>query len=342
MPDSFSTNVLLGVVQSLLTIPSAFLDRYFTRVSADDSEEIHFEKILGKRRISPFVAPYVAGKVIASRGRELKTFKPAYIKDKRVFDPTQPIKRAVGERIGGGELTMAQRRDAYLAGEMQDQLEMLQRRLEVMAVESVRTGKCTVAGDDYPAVSVDFGRDATLTGTPLASTARWGQSAATPLVNLRAWQKLVRQKSGVNPKDVVMGDDAFEAFIADTDVEKKLDLRNLNGVALDIGVQDTEGLSYQGTINSFNIFTYSGWYVDPLDSTEKEIWPADIVALLSPMVEGVRAYGAIRDGKAGLRAVPWFPKMWEEDDPAVEFLMMQSAPLMVPTRPDATFSIDVL
>lgn len=342
MPDSYSTNSLIGVVENLQTIPSAFLDRYFTQTTQDESEEIHFEKILGRRRVSPFVAPFVRGKVVRSLGRELKTFKPAYIKDKRIFDPTQPIKRAIGERIGGGELSNLQRRDAYVAGEMRDQLAMLQRRLEIMAVESLRTGHCIVVGEDYPAQDVDFGRAAGNTGADLAGTARWGQSAAKPLPNLRAWQKVVRQSSGVNPKDVIMGDDAFESFIADPTVEKKLDQMHNKGVTFNVGIEDTEGMSYQGTIDRFNIFTYSGWYVDPMDETEKEIWPADEVALASPAVQGVRSFGAIRDGAAGLRAMPYFPKMWEDNDPSVEYLMLQSAPLMVPTRPDATYRINVL
>ena len=39
-------------------------------------------------------------KRVESLGYTTKTFKPAYIKDKRVFDPELPLKRAVGERIG--------------------------------------------------------------------------------------------------------------------------------------------------------------------------------------------------------------------------------------------------
>jgi hypothetical protein len=36
-----------------------------------------------------------------------------------------------------------------------------------------------------------------------------------------------------------------------------------------------------------------------------------------------------------------FPKMWRENDPSAEFVMTQSAPLMVPLRPNSTFRIRV-
>jgi hypothetical protein len=340
--DGFTTNVLIGVVQALKTPPSFLLDKYFGMESTEESEEIHFERINEKRRIAPFVSPVVAGKVVEAQGRVLRTFKPAYIKDKRVFDPTQPIKRAIGESIGGGQLTNLQRRDAHLALQLQDQLNMLTRRKEVMASEVIRTGKCTIVGDDYPQVIVDFLRDATLTVAALAGGAKWDQTTATPLKNLRAWQKLVRKAEGVNPTDVIMGDDAFENFISHSTVTPKLDQRWLQGTSVNPSQKVVEGGSFQGTIDGFSIYTYSGWYVDPADDTEKEIWPLDQVSLVSPFLEGVRAYGAIKDGKAGLKALPYFPKMWEDDDPAVEYLMLQSAPLIVPVRPNASLMADVV
>jgi len=87
---------------------------------------------------------------------------------------------------------------------------------------------------------------------------------------------------------------------------------------------------------------YSAWYIDPADSVEKPILPTGTVILASPAIEGVRAYGAIRDEQAGLQAAPYFVKSWTEEDPSVRFIMMQSAPLVVPYRPNASFKAKVL
>jgi hypothetical protein len=108
-----------------------------------------------------------------------------------------------------------------------------------------------------------------------------------------------------------------------------------------MGAQPQEGGVYRGTIGGFNIFTYGGWYVDPADDTEKEIFPAGEVVLASTAVEGVRAFGAILEGR-NLKAFPYYPKTWEENDPSVEWLMMQSSPLMVPARANATLKVKVV
>ena len=341
MPNTYSTDVLIGVVAGLPAPNPALLDRYYTQTSQDESEEIHFDLIDSKRRIAPFVHPLVEGKVVEGLGFHTNTFKPAYVKDKRVFDPSKPLKRAVGEQIGGS-LSPLQRRDVYLAQSMQDQVEMLARRQEVMASEEIRTGKVTVVGEGYPTALVDFQRDATLSPAALTSTARWGQSAAAITANLKTWSKLVRKKSGRNPNDVIMGEDAFDAFSSDATVKAELDNRRINGSQLDLSGPVEEGLTFHGVFRGKNIWSYSGTYVDPIDDTEKEIWPLGDVALVSVGIEGVRCYGAIRDGKAGFRAMAYFPKMWEKDDPAVEYLMLQSAPLPVPMQPNATLGVTVL
>jgi len=101
MADLFSTDVLTRIVASLLGNPQFLIDRYFQTVQTETSDEIHFDILDGKRRISPFVNPMVEGQIVQSPGFKTSTFKPAYIKDKRVFDMNRPFKRSPGEQIGG-------------------------------------------------------------------------------------------------------------------------------------------------------------------------------------------------------------------------------------------------
>ena len=143
MADVFSTDVLTAVLQSLLGNPQFLLDRFFGITQAEASEQIHFDVIQGKRRVAPFVSPLVEGQVVASQGFVTNTFTPAYIKDKRVFDMNRPLKRMPGEQIGG-TMTPADRIRALIAFDMQDQLNMLRRRLEVMCGEVLTTGKSNV------------------------------------------------------------------------------------------------------------------------------------------------------------------------------------------------------
>lgn len=338
MADLFTTNVLITAVQSLILPQSFLLDRFFPQVQTEDSEEIHFDVVDKTRRLAPFVSPVVAGRVVASQGFTTKTFKPAYIKDKRVFDANRPFKRSSGEQIGGS-LAPAQRLARLVAQDIADQAEMITRRLEVMAAEALRTGAVTISGDDYPTANVSFTRDASLTVT-LTGATRWGQTSINPLNSLQDWSQLVLQKSGAMPVDVVMPVDVWKVFRTDPEVQKRLD-QFRGSSTLTQNAQISEGAVFMGVIDGFNIFVYAGWYINDVGA-EVAILPAGTVLMGSGQIEGVRAFGAIRDIDAGLQPLAMFPKSWTDQDPSVRYLLMQSAPLTVPTRVNASFAATVL
>lgn len=331
--DIFSTGVLARVVAALPPPQPFILNSFFGLVQTETSEEIHFDVDSGKRRLAPFVAPVVAGKVVASRGFTTKTFKPAYVKDKRVFDANRPFKRAIGERIGG-DMSPAERLQAMLGSELNDQLEMLTRRQEVMAVEALRTGKVTVAGDEYPSVVVDFGRDAALTVDISGGANAWGQTGVKPLADVEKWSMLVTEKSGATANTVVMDIKAWQAFSASADVQKLLD-RFRGKDALNPTVTG-EGGRFMGSTGNLDIWVYAGWY--DLNGVLTPYLPDNTVIVTGPDLDGTRAYGAIRDEKAGFQALPFYAKSWVDEDPAVRYLLMQSAPLPVPYRVNASLS----
>jgi Phage major capsid protein E len=338
--DLFSTNVLNAVVADLRGNAQFLIDRYFSNVQSELTEEIHFDVLDGIRRIAPFVSPLVEGQIVAQLNYRTNTFKPAYIKDKRVFDMNRPLKRMAGEQLTGS-MAPANRLRALVANEMVDQVNMLNRRLEVMAGEVLATGKSTIAGDKYPQAIIDFGRAAgnTITASPL-----WSVTTANPLDDMQNWSQTVLKATGVMLTDVVMTVDSWIAFRGNQFIKDRLNLQRVSQTMPSMGqpAQIEEGGVYMGNIDGFNIFVYSGWYVDPADGVEKAILPAGTVLLCSPALEGVRAYGAIRDEEAGLQAVPYYVKSWVEPDPSVRFIMLQSAPLLVPYRPNASFKAKVI
>ncbi|WP_062362225.1 major capsid protein [Variovorax paradoxus] len=335
--DIFSIGVLARVIAELPAPAPFILNSFFTAMQTETSEEIHFDVENGRRRLAPFVAPIVAGKVVQSKGFVTKTFKPAYIKDKRVFDSSRPFKRAIGERIGG-ELTPAQRLQALLATDLQDQLEMLARRQEVMAVEALRTGKVTVKGEQYPTVVVDFGRHADLTVELLAGD-RWGEAGVDPLEDVQAWSMGVTQHSGAAGNTLIMDVKAWQLFSAAPSVQKLLD--RFRGADKLNATVTGEGGRYMGNIGDFDIWVYAGWYEDPDSGALTPYLPDNTVLITSPDLEGTRAYGAIKDEESGFQAMPYFSKSWVEKDPAVRLLLLQSAPLPVPYRVNASMSAKV-
>lgn len=336
--DLFSTNTMLGVIDSLVKPSQFLLNSYFGAIQTEESEEIHFDVIDKTRSLAPFVSPVVAGQIINSKGFTTNTFKPAYIKDKRVFDSSRPLKRAPGEALTGS-LSAMDRVRVILANEVVDQVERIQRRLEVMAAEALRTGGLTITGDNYPTQNISFGRDSGLSVT-LSGSARWGQTGVSPLDLLQDWAQLMLQKSGAMPTDVIMSVDVWKIFRADAVVQKRLDQFRGNSSMVQTA-QVMEGGVFMGVIDGFNIYVYSGWYVND-SNVETAILPAGTVLMTGAQLQGVQAYGAIRDEAAGFQALPYYPKSWVEDDPSARILLMQSAPLIVPTRVNASFAATVL
>lgn len=338
--DFYSTDTLNVVVASLLGDPQFLIGRYFNIVQTEQNEEIHFDVLDGKRRIAPFCSPLVEGQIVDDLGYKTFTFKPAYIKDKRAFDMNKPLKRSPGEPIGGN-LSPENRLRALVAASLSDQRTMVNRRLEVMAGEFLATGKVTITGDKYPTTIVDFGRAAANT---LTAGTLWSAVGSDPMADLATWSTASLQSQGIMLNDVLMGPLAWSTFRANQKVNDYLArVRILTAPpTLDATVQLGEGGFYMGTIDMFNIWVYQAWYVDPLDGVEKSILPTDSVILTSPLLQGVQAYGAIRDEEAGLQPLPIFVKSWVEPDPSVRFIMLQSAPLVVPYRPNASLKAKVV
>lgn len=330
--DIFTTGVLRRVVRELPPPDHFFLNSFFTMEQLESTEEIHFDIETGRRRIAPFVSPVVAGKVVKQNGYQTKTFKPAYVKDKRVFTPQGALKRAIGERLGG-ELSPAQRLQIKLATELSDQISMLGRRLELMSVEAVRRGKVIVKGDQYPEVEVDFGRAANLTKV-LTGGVRWGEAGVEPLDDLDKWAMEVSLASGAAANTVVMDHKAWQLFSTSSKVEKQLDrIRGRDQLQSTVG---GHGAKYMGNTGVYDIWVYTDWYEDPDTGNVTPYLPDYTVIMTGPDLEGTRCFGAIQDEKAGFEAMQFFPKSWLEEDPAVRYLLMQSAPLMVPYRINAS------
>ncbi|MBT8085965.1 MAG: major capsid protein [Woeseia sp.] len=339
--DIFATTRLNRLVEYLDRPASHLLDAYFPMVQEEDTEEIHFDKKAGAPRITPFVAPFVEGIVVDDQGYTTDVFKPAYAKDKRRFMPNQPLRRLAGEQVGGN-LTPIERREMQVSMTLADQLDMLTRREEVMVSEALRTGQITVVGEKYPSTVVNFSRDAALTVT-LLTTARWGESGVVPLDDIETWTALIQEKSGAVSTTVTMDPEAWKLFKASLGAEK-LDYRRGTNITINTDIvafgQGNEKARYKGSMGEFDFWVYQDRYVNDAGSVTKMI-PDNTVIIGGPQIEGTRAYGCIQDEKAGYQATRFFSKSWLEEDPAIRWLLLQSAPLPVPYRVNASFCATV-
>lgn len=337
-----STGDLLAVVDSLPPAPDALLRRYAPTEQTFDGKYVMLDKIKRRRRVAPLVSPYVAGKPSPRTGRTMEAIEPAYIKDTKVIEPGESVVRSIGESPFGGGRSGADRIAEVIALELRESRDSWVRRLEVMVMQVLKEGKCTLAGDQYPTTVVDFKRTNALKIANQTSTLAWTHADARPIERLREWALLALKHGDQGATDAIMGTAAFGKFMSHASVGDRFKAAQPTNLTLAPQVAQAEGLVYQGHCEGLNIFTYVGWFEDPTNNNAiTEIWPEDAVAVTSPNWM-IRAFGGIKDGKAGYRALPFFPKMWENNDPADVILQCQSAPMIVPTNADcACVCLDV-
>lgn len=339
---AYNTNILIGLVPNLKKAQKWFLDRYFGATQDPDTEFVSIDVDVGLRRMAPFVSPLVEGKLVEQRRIQTNSFKPAYIKDKRAPDLRKPTRRMIGERIGGGEFTGAQREMANLVFEMEDQVDILDRRLEWMAIQALLTGTVVVVGEGFPAVTVDFGRDPTLS-VALSGGDRWGQSGVSPAASIEQWQRQILKKSGASVTDIVFTTGAWDLFIQDPLIKNIIaqPLWAPFGNQANPGPQIKAGAVYKGKWGQFDLWLYNDWYIDPNTNIEMPMLPDNTLIMCGPELMGCRAFGQILDPTHNYAALPYAPKTWIKEDPAQRYLMMQSSPLPIPMRVNASFGATV-
>lgn len=341
MADIYSTDVLVGILENLQTPKHALLDRWFGTIQTEESEEIHFDVQSATRKLAPFVSPVVEGEVMQEQGFTTNTFKPAYVKPKTPIDPNRPLKRAMGERIGGGQLSNSDREMIVVAQELENHVTYIRNRLEWMASQALLTGGVTVSGDKYATVAISFGRDAGHTIT-LSGNNRWNvvHDDSTPPDDLQDWATLMAKNGGGDAVDVVFEPDAWKTFRSHPLVTGKIDYRHGHGSEIDLGAARSRGLQFKGTFDGFNLWVYQDWYETDA-GVVMPFLPSGTVLLVSGELEGTQAFGAIRDPAFEYGAMPFAPKSWVTDDPSQRIVMTQSAPLVVPYRPNASIAITV-
>lgn len=328
-----------------LAPPDGFWLRFYPRIVASTAETIMFDQLpVRDRRLAPFVAPNVQGRVMRQRGRPMAAFKPAYVKPKHEVDPARAIPRRPGEPLLGN-LTLEQRFNLIIADCLREERESIERRWDWMACQAAVYGYVDVYGEDYPKVRVDFHRDPALT-IVLSGASAWSADTAQPMEDINLGRTTAFAKGGSSVNNIIFGLTAWGNFTKRVNLKELMSRDNAgsNSNVNTTGLQDGSPFEYQGRISGPNgagfidLWTYSNEYEDD-DGVMQPYMDARDVVGIGNNFQGVRAFGAIKDRRS-LQAVPMFPKVWDaNEDPSGTFTMTQSAPLMVPGNPNNSFRI---
>jgi hypothetical protein len=341
MAERYTTEEMLPMVESLF-IPGNFLLRaFFPTVFEFETAEVKFDRVIPDRRLAPFVSPYAPGKVQQPKGFQTEALVPAYVKPKNQVTGREVLTRLPGESPGGS-LTNADRYDRIVLDYLFQQRQRIERRLEWMASSILRTGAVTIAGDDYPSVTVSFNRTGSLTKT-LLTTARWGETGVSPFTDVEGWIDEVASASGAGANIVVMDRLAWGYFAADSKTERALkrDLGQTAAINLGLTANLPGSPVYKGTIGNVEFYVYNDVYEDDAGAIQKLIPDYTVIIGSQGGIEGGQLFGAILDPRNDFGAARYFPKTWIQEDPAGEFVMTQSAPILAPRRVDASMGVTV-
>lgn len=338
----FGTTSLMGVIEPLhqKQPPRFLLNLLCPNEDTQETKEIHLDKVVEDKRIAAFVAPLIPGKARSRKGFSTDVFSPAYIKEKDRLTPDEMISRLAGEPLGGS-MSADDRAMARIGDLIGQQRTRIRRRLEVMAAELAVDGQLTITGEDYPTKIVSYGRHASMR-VSLTLAARWGETDVSPVDNVDEWANAYGERNGSAANELIMTRDAWQLFKQDPKLEKMLDRQLGQQPVVDLGF--TRGVPgrpiFKGSIDGLNIWVYNDTYEDQDGNTQSLLPPYTVLLASTEVFNGWQAFGLIHDF-GSLSAMDMFSKTWAQEDPSALNILTQSAPLLVPSRPDGVMSVTV-
>ena len=342
MVDLYTPRTLAEVVKTTPPVRTFLRDRFFTNVKTFPTKRVDIDIVKGNRKMAAFIHPMVGGEIVQAEGYETKSYAPPLINPATISTADQLLERLPGEDMYSGK-TPADRAAEKLIEEYNQLNDMTTRREEWMAAQVLTTGQLKVKGKGVDEV-IDFGLTNKIT---LASTKKWGASAADIWGNLKDWKQQVSRNGFANANMVIMGKAAADAFMADATVAQLLDNRRIEIGA--IKPEEMEGgLTYYGHLNlpGVDIYGYDEVYLDDETGETKPLIPDNVVLMIPSAASFMRAYGLctyLDDAGAWHRAeTDRLLRTYVEHRPDRRFIELQTHPLLIPDKIDSWFAATVL
>ena len=342
MVDLYTPRTLAEVVRTTPPVRTFLRDRFFTNVKTFPTERVDIDIVKGNRKMAAFIHPMVGGEIVQAAGYETKSYAPPLINPATISTADQLLKRLPGEDMYSGK-TPADRAAEKLIEEYNQLNDMTTRREEWMAAQVLTTGQLQVKGKGVDEV-IDFGLTNKIT---LASTKKWGASAADIWGNLKDWKQQVSRNGFANANMVIMGKAAADAFLADATIKNLLDNRRIEIGA--IKPEEMEGgLTYYGHLNlpGVDIYGYDEVYLYDETGETKPLIPDNVVLMIPSAASFMRAYGLctyLDDAGAWHEAeTDRLLCTYVEHRPDRRFIELQTHPLLIPDKIDSWFAATVL
>ncbi|WP_285131539.1 MULTISPECIES: major capsid protein [Leclercia] len=335
----YTTAQLLAVNEKKFKFDPLFLRIFFRESYPFSTEKVYLSQIPGLVNMALYVSPVISGKVIRSRGGTTSEFTPGYVKPKHEVNPQMTLRRLPDEDPQN-LADPAYRRRRIILQNMKDEELAIAQVEEMQAVSAVLSGKYTMTGEAFEPVEVDMQRSAR-NNIVQAGAAAWSardKETYDPTDDIETYA--VNASGVVNI--IVFDPKGWSLFRSFKAVKDKLDTRRGSNSELETALKDLgQAVSYKGMYGDVAIVVYAGQYVE--GGVQKNYLPDNTMVLGNTQARGLRTYGCIQDVDAqreGINASARYPKNWvQTGDPAREFTMIQSAPLMLLADADEFVSV---
>jgi len=289
--DIYQPRYLAEVVRSAPPVHTFLRDTFFTNVKTFATEEVDIDIVKGDREMAAFVHPKLGAETMAEEGYETKSYKPPMVNPDLVTTAENHMNRAPGETIYS-ERTPAQRAAEQLVREYKRLDDSISRREEWMCAQALTTGAIQIVGKGVNE-EIDFGftNKVVLTGAE-----QWGQTGADILGTLEDWVDRVYTNGFANVDRIICGRKALKLLKNDKGILEKMDNRRYQ--AGEFNARDLpNGVRYHGylTDSGLEIYSYKEVYMDritdPAHPTLRRLIPDNMILMISPDVDFMRAYG---------------------------------------------------
>lgn len=327
----YSTTKLIAVTESKFKFDPLFLRLFYRESYEFDTETVDLAKIPGEVGMAVYISPTIEGKVLRSRGGLTTQFKPGYVKPKHEVNP-QMVPRRLPDEDPEQLKDPAYRRRRILLQNLKDEELAIAQIEEKQAVDAVLSGKYIMTGDQFESVEVDLQRAAANNITQ-AGAGRWSTQNKETYDPTGDLEDYALHASGVINL-MVMDPKAWTLFHSFKKVQDKLDTRRGSVSYLETALKDLGKVaSIKGMYGDVAVIVYMGQFIDPKTNKKTNYLPENTLVMGNSEARGIRTYGGIQDIEAlkeGITRGRRYPKNWiQTGDPAREYTMTQSAPLML-------------
>lgn len=282
-----TTKRMLRVYESMAAT-TMFLSGLFSSSPENfhTSEEVEIDIIRSDEDISIVVTDLSTGYRMNSDDLSTnKSFKPPIHKEQIALNAHDLLKRVPGENPFEAPDFRASLIMRMFRGMVKIERK-IRRSMELQASQVLQTGTITLTNDQGVALyTLDFQPKAT--HFPTAGTA-WGTGGDDPLGDLESLAEVIRNDGLEDPDELLMGVDAYNAFIKNSDVKAQLDNRRMETARIVSMEKRGNGGTYRGVVEvgnyKFDIWTYGGRYKDPQTGNK--------IQFIDPSKVIVRASGA--------------------------------------------------